>query len=343
MTLRARRFGLFTRIFAVTIFAAAASFALARPLDSIKARGKLLVCANPNALPFSSKNGERRGFELELGEALAKELGVALEVGWVIFPFHMARVDCDIVFNSIVDRETAEDAHLRLSRPYTTSGVAIALRPGIEGIKGFGDLKKVQRVGAIGGSLARVRLGQKGLQTIPFTFEDEMLEALGKGELDAALATPATIGYYNLLHKDAPVTLVQDYDSMPELRWEVAVGMRKADEALLAAVNTALDHMLADGTVSRIYASYGIDQKSAHQALAIRTSPRRRPRDRNQSASPRFEDLAVPALSATQRSRSLKLLCICSSANPRAKKRSAASPGRLRVRPSLRSAAISAA
>ena len=85
----------------------------------------------------------------------------------------MARVDCDIVFNSIVDRETAEDAHLRLSRPYTTSGVAIALRPGLEGIKGFGDLKKEQRVAAIVGSLARVKLGQKGLQTIPFTFEDE--------------------------------------------------------------------------------------------------------------------------------------------------------------------------
>ena len=249
------------RIVAVTILTAAtASFALARPLDSIRERGKLLVCANPNALPFSSKSGERRGFELELGEALAKELGVALEVGWVIFPFHMARVDCDIVFDSIVDRETAEDAHLRLSRPYTTSGVAIALRPGLEGIKGFGDLKKEQRVAAIVGSLARVELGQKGLQTIPFTFEDEMLEELGKGELDAALATPATIRYYNLLHRDAPVTLVRDYESMPELRWKVAVGMRKADDALVAAVNTALDHMLADGTVTRIYASYGIEE-----------------------------------------------------------------------------------
>src|SRR6185437_12521032 len=162
--------------------------------------------------------------------------------------------------DSIVDRETAEDAHLRLSRPYTTSGVAIAMRPGLKGIKGFADLKKDQRVGAIVGSLARMRLGQKGLPTIPFTFEDEMLEALGKGELDAALATPATIGYYNLLHKDAPVTLVRGDDSMPELRWEVAIGMRKADDALVAAVNAALDRMLADGIVHRIYASYGIDQ-----------------------------------------------------------------------------------
>ena len=48
--------------------------------------------------------------------------------------------------------------------------------------------------------------------------------------------------------------------SMPELRWEVAVGMRNADDALVAAVNTALDRILADGTVSRIYASYGIEQ-----------------------------------------------------------------------------------
>jgi ABC-type amino acid transport substrate-binding protein len=138
--------------------------------------------------------------------------------------------------------------------------VAIALRPGIEGVRGFGDLKKVKRVGAIVGSLASVRLGQKGLPTIPFTFEDEMIEALGKGELDAALATPATIGYYNMTHKDAPVSLMLDYESMPELHWEVAVGMRKADDALAAAINAALDHMLAEGVVHRIYAGYGIEQ-----------------------------------------------------------------------------------
>jgi len=244
----------------MALVAAAPCGALARPLDVIKARGSLMVCANPNALPFSSKKGDRRGFELELGEALAKELGVGLEVGWVVFPFHVPRVDCDILFDTIVDPESAEDAHVRLSRPYNVSGVAIALRPGIDGVKGFSDLNKSQRVGAIVSSIASVTLGRKGLPTIPFTFEDEMVEAVGKGELDAALISPATVGYYNLLHKDAPVTLVRAYEGMPELRWEVAVGMRKADDALVTAVNGALDRMLAQGTVSRIYASYGIEQ-----------------------------------------------------------------------------------
>jgi polar amino acid transport system substrate-binding protein len=233
--------------------------ALTRPLDAIKARGVLSVCANPNALPFSSKKGDRRGIEVELAEILAKELGVGLDVGWVVFPNQAGRVDCDVIFDSIVDPEVASDAHLRLSKPYNVSGVAIGLRPGLEGVKGFSDLKKGQRVGAIVGSLASVQLGQSGLPTIPFTFEDEMVEAVGKGELDAALVTPATIGYYNSLHKDHPVTLVRAYESRPELRWDVAVGMRKADDALVSAVNQALDRMLAQGTVQQIYASYGVE------------------------------------------------------------------------------------
>ena len=248
-------------------FVAAAGFcwlvappaAHARPLDSIKARGVLTVCANPNALPFSSKKGDRHGIDVELAEALAKELGVGLEVGWVVFPNQAGRVDCDVIFDTIVDAEVAQDAHMRLSKPYTISGVAIGLRPGIEGVKGFADLKKGERVGAIVGSLASVRLGQGGLPTIPFTFEDEIIEAVGKGELDAALVTPATIGYYNLIHKDSQVTLIRAYEGMPELRWEVAVGMRRADDALVNAVNNGLDRMLAQGTVRQIYASYGIE------------------------------------------------------------------------------------
>ena len=177
----------------------------------------------------------------------------------MVFPLQLGRIDCDVVLDAIVDQESARERHVQLSKPYQVSGVAIALRPGVSGVAGFADLKKGQRVGAMVGSLASVTLGQKGLPTIPFTFEDEMLEALGKGELDAALVTPVSIGYYNLLHKDAPVTLVRAYESQPELRWEIAVGMRKSDDALVAAVNEAIDRLLADGTVNRIYASYGIE------------------------------------------------------------------------------------
>jgi polar amino acid transport system substrate-binding protein len=245
----------------VAVFLAIATppdVASARPLDSIQSRGLLVICANPNALPFASKTGDRRGFELELGEALASQLGVKLEVGWVVFPNQLGRVDCDIVLDAIVDQVSARERHVRLSKPYQVSGVAIALRRDLSGVANFADLRG-RRVGALVGSLTSVTLGQKGLPTIPFTFEDEMIEAVGKGELDAALATPASIGYYNLLHKDSPVTLVRAYENEPEFRWEIAVGMRKSDDALVAAINQAIDRLLADGSVSRIYAGYGIE------------------------------------------------------------------------------------
>jgi polar amino acid transport system substrate-binding protein len=232
----------------------------ARPLSSIKERGRLLVCANPNALPFAAKNGERHGVQLELAKALADQLGVALEVGWVVFPNQIFAVDCDVVLDSIVDAEAQGERHVKLSRPYQQSGVALAFRPGLAPVASYTELKPGVRIGTMVSSVARVYLGRRDIATIPFTFEDEMMDALGKGEIDAAVVSPATIGFYNLTHAEAPVQATMAFASVPELNWTVAVGMRKADDALVDSVNAALNKLLADGTVRRIYASYGIEQ-----------------------------------------------------------------------------------
>jgi len=246
---------------ALVLIASAASLS-ARPLSSIKERGRLLVCANPNALPFAAKNGERRGVQLELAQALADQLGVALEVGWVVFPNQIFAVDCDIVLDSIVDAEAQGERHVKLSRPYQESGVALAFRSGVTPVASYADLKPGLRIGTMVSSVARVYLGRRDIATIPYTFEDEMIEALGKGEIDVAAVSPATIGFYNLTHPGAPVKATMGFATVPELNWAVAVGMRKADDALVDSVNAALNKLLADGTVHRIYAGYGIEQQA---------------------------------------------------------------------------------
>lgn len=240
---------------------ASATALSARPLSSIKERGRLLVCANPNALPFAAKKGDRRGVQLELAQALADQLGVALEVGWVVFPNQIFAVDCDIVLDSIVDKQVQDERHVKLSRPYQQSGVALAFRPGVAPVASYEQLAPGLRIGTMVSSLARVYLGQHGVASIPFTFEDEMVEALGTGEIDVAAVSPATIGFYNLTHPRAPLGVSLGFATVPELNWAVAVGMRKADDALVDSINTALDKLLADGTVRRIYADYGIEQR----------------------------------------------------------------------------------
>ena len=254
-----RRLPVLALISALALLASVASTS-ARPLSSIKERGRLLVCANPNALPFAAKKGDRRGVQLELAQALADQLGVALEVGWVVFPNQIFAVDCDIVLDSIVDAEVQDERHVKLSRPYQQSGVALAFRPGVAPVASYEQLPPGLRIGTMVSSLARVYMGQHGIATIPFTFEDEMVEALGKGEIDVAAVSPATIGFYNLTHPQAPLGVSMGFATVPELNWTVAVGMRKADDALVDSINAALGKLLDDGTVQRIYASYGIEQ-----------------------------------------------------------------------------------
>ena len=93
---------------------------------------------------------------------------------------------------------------------------------------------------------------------IPFGFEDDMLEAAGRGEIAAAAASAASIGYFNLRHPEARLTLMHAEDDEPELRWAVAVGMRRADDDLVQAVNGAVAALLEDGTLAAIYARYGV-------------------------------------------------------------------------------------
>lgn len=242
----------------------------ARALEDIQRRGVISLCAAPNALPFASKRGAPPGYQIELARALAERLGVRLQVEWVLLSFQRRRVDCDIAMDTIADREAQGDGDLRWSEPYQRSGVALAVRPEDAAITGFGSLGEERRVGVLRGSLAHMYLEQRGARTVPFGFEAEMLAALVEGRLDAAAVTPLSIGYYNLEHPASQVRLVYAYDEVPELGWELAVGMRRSDRFLRKAVDEVVAAMLDDGTFARIYAEYGIEHRPPERHAPVR-------------------------------------------------------------------------
>ena len=258
---RSRRGSVLTLVLAGALSLGLAQGALARPLESIKTRGVISLCASPMALPFASRHGDRPGYQVELAQALADRLGVRLQVDWVAVSFHFRRVDCDIVMDTITDEEAQRESHIRWSVPYQKSGVALAVRPGENGITGFDSLDARYRVGVLRGSLADMYLDQHGAHAIPYGFESDMLEALVNGEIDAAAVTALSAGYYNLQHPAAPLRLIYAYDAVPELGWNLAVGMRRSDQPLIDAVDQAVQTMLTDGTFDRIYASYGIEHR----------------------------------------------------------------------------------
>jgi polar amino acid transport system substrate-binding protein len=232
--------------------------ALPRSLQAIADRGTLTLCANPDALPWASKTGPVPGFQVELAEDLAKRLGVSLTRQWVISVFQYRRVDCDLVFDAIASKGASVEGGLRLSRPYQRSGVVLALR-GESSVASLDGLAAGHRVGVLVGSLVSMQLDKRGIATTPFVLERELMAALAGGEVEAAALTPVAIGWYNRGHPQAPFRMIAAFASDPDLNWNLAVGMIGPDDKLRQQIDAALGEMLADGTIARIYAGYGIE------------------------------------------------------------------------------------
>jgi polar amino acid transport system substrate-binding protein len=234
-----------------------ADVAQARSLDAIRESGVLGLCAHPNSLPFASKAGDPPGFQIELGQALARELGVSLRPDWIITQYQMRSAGCDIVLDVIADPEAQGETHLRISKPYYRTGVALAVPPASQ-LTSFKSLDGHTKVGVLVGSMAAMTLGQRRVPTSTFGFEVDSLEALANHEIDAAAVTPTAASYFNLTHPDKQLRVLDLDDSEPNLSWNVAVGMVRPDDGLRNAVDLALERLSVDGTVERIYRRYGV-------------------------------------------------------------------------------------
>lgn len=230
----------------------------ARSLEAVIERGALTLCASPNALPFASKSGPLPGFQIELGEKIAEQLGVKLTREWVVSAIQYRRADCDLVLDVISRKDAPPAGGVRVTRPYHRSGVVLAVRSDSKA-SSLANLDSYQRVGVQVGSLVSMTLGKGGATTSPFVYEDEIVAALANREIEAAAVTRMTVGWFNLQHADQPLRVIPVFDNDPDLNWNIAAGLLRPDDKLQQRVDAAIEALLADGTIARIYARYGIE------------------------------------------------------------------------------------
>ena len=260
MNMPRMRVGLAVACACTALWLSAAENADARTLAEVKSLGAISMCANRDALPYASNKTETPGFQIEIGRAIAEGLGVPLNIEWILPRRRANVVNCDMMLDSIND-PVVHGNRLRLSRPYQKSGVALGLGRDAESISDFKQLKKDQKIGAMVSSVANMVLIKAGKTTSPYAFQTDMVEDLAKGELYGAAVSMATMSYYIFQHPDSGLRLVNAFDSEPQLTWEVSVGLRKSDQALVEAVNEVLGRMLADGSLARFYAKYGVEHR----------------------------------------------------------------------------------
>ena len=226
---------------------------------AIKARGVLKWGADaeggaPFVFPDPQMPEKLIGFEAELATALAAKLGVKAEMvqnQWDQLTPALLRGNFDLILNGL-ERTPENQQRIAMSRPYFVYAQQIVTRKETTGLTRLEDLKG-KAVGVLSSSVAQ-RLAEEagiaGLKIYPGNVESfRDLKAL---RIEAVvLDLPIAVHYAK---PDATLKL-----SGPAFApGFYAIGVRKEDTALLAALNQAIEQLAADQSLERIYQKYGV-------------------------------------------------------------------------------------
>ena len=208
----------------------------------------------PFVFPDPQKPERLIGFEAELADALAARLGVKAEMvqnQWDQLTPALLRGNFDIILNGL-ELTPENQQRNALTRPYFVYAQQIVTRRETDGLTRLEALKG-KPVGVLSSSVAqRLVEAAGGIETKIYPGNVETLRDLKAGRIEAVvLDLPIAIHY---ARPDATLKL-----SGPTFApGYYAIGVRKEDTALLAALNQAIEQLAADQTLARIYQKYGL-------------------------------------------------------------------------------------
>jgi len=242
------------------------SFSLALPaaadapsaLKRVKERGVLLWGSDaeggaPYVFPDPKDPSKLIGFELDIVEAVAHELGVRqrlVQTAWDSLVPALERGDYDMAMNGL-EIIPGRLQRVLMSRPYYVYTLQLMVRKDDDRIRSMRDLPG-RTVGTLAGATAHEMLQRIGGVDIRSYSAAWPYEDLALGRLDAVfLDTPITV-YYG-----KPDTRLREAGP-PEGEGFYGIAFRKQDAGLKQAVDRALEKLLRTGELKRILEHWGL-------------------------------------------------------------------------------------
>lgn len=228
---------------------------------------KLQIATEAGYPPFEyrSPSGELKGFDIDIGNEVCKRM--ARECVWVdqsfdsLIPGLQAR-KFDLA-NSTMTATEARKKVIDFSVPMYIVPVKLMVRKG-SGLQPSAQSLKGKRVGVQQGTTmetyARKEWASQGVGVISYPSYTNAFVDLASGRLDATFqeAQSAVEGFLNK-PEGAQFELASMTLDSPILNEPIAMGIRKGNDELKAAVDKALTSMLADGTIQGYAAQYFAD------------------------------------------------------------------------------------
>jgi len=226
-------------------------------LEKIKRENKLIIGTHPFNPPFEFGSGTGvDGFDYELTEAIAREMGVKTQ--WIKKNFeecfeYLQTKKVDLVVNAVTITPERSREFL-FSTPYFTTGQVIAIRREREDILSVDDLQG-KRVGVQKDTTADAFMKEIGgtVEIVRFDSFDDALFELNRKLLDAVVG-------------DAP-TLIYDLKLLTNLRTvgnlltkeEYGLVFRKSDPELKAEVDRIIKKLQDSGELGEMVKKWKLD------------------------------------------------------------------------------------
>ena len=223
-------------------------------LKDVQKAGKLVIATSPDFPPFESLEGnEVVGIEVDIMELICDKLGVEAEFvqmdfDSVLIGIQAAKYDCAM---SGITVTPAREKNMLFTDPYYNAAQVIVVKED-SAIAAKADLTgKVVSVQT--GTTAESGCQDEGIEVQAFTANADAKAALTTGKVDAWVVDNLTA----IQMVEGGDGLVVLEEKMTEEPYAFAFAMGSED--LVAAINSALAELIADGTVEGIFDSYGED------------------------------------------------------------------------------------
>jgi len=228
-------------------------------LNKIKQRGHLLWGTDaeggaPYAFPDPNNPDRLIGFEIDLAEAIGKELGVKIKYvqnAWDSLIPALERGDFDLAVNGI---EITEERLKRVlfSIPYYIYSEQLVVRKDDNRIHKLDDLKG-KKVGTLQGAVAQKILENIGGVIIKnYSGVVEPYEDLALGRLDAVFLDYPIAAYYA-----KPNTKLK-FVGPPIAEGYYGIAIRKQDKELKEEIDRILIKLIKSGKLKKIYEKWGL-------------------------------------------------------------------------------------
>ncbi len=219
--------------------------------------GTLTVATEGTYRPFSfhgdGGTGELTGFDVEIIQAVAEKLDLEVEFQETQWDAIFAGLDAgrfDVIANQVTINDEREAKYL-FSAPYTVSPGVIVVAEDGDSISSFDDLEGKTAAQSLTSNWNELAV-ESGAKVEAVEGWAQAVELLRQGRVDATINDKLTFLDYETT--DGPTGLKIAAET--EEAGEQAFAFTKDKEALVEAIDEALEELRADGTLAEISEKY---------------------------------------------------------------------------------------